>query len=166
MPIATHAPQLLANTTLSTLLQDKLAVLSPLDNTTLTDNVWRFQDSRQIITVDFTLFEQAHLQLAETVTVRFDGRHIPLNLIEFAKLIWLEVASVIRLGRANFNQIIDKLALLFYYLHAQQLDQLDELSVEGFYGLCLTQNITKQGIKKRLAAPVYSSRFEPLTLKC
>lgn len=164
MPIATHAPQLLANTTLSTLMQDKLAQLSPLNNCTLTDNVWRFQYSAQTITLDFTLFEQPFVQFAKTVTVRFDGRYIPLNLIEFAKLIWLEVAPVIKIGRTSYHQIIDKLALLFHYLHAQQLDQLGALEVEGFYGLCLTQNATKEGIKNRLSAPAFPIRFEPLTL--
>jgi hypothetical protein len=165
MPIATYAPQLFANSTLSTLLQDKLAQLFPLDNAALTDHVWRFQHSKQTITIDFTLFEQPSVQFAETVTVRFDGRYIPLNLIEFAKLIWLEVASAIKVERNSYQQIIDKLALLFYCVHEQKLDQLNALDVEGFYGLCLTQNITKEGIKKRLSAPSYSSRFEPLTLK-
>lgn len=165
MAIATCAPQLLVNTTLSTLMQDKLAQLSPMDNAALTDNVWRFQHSKRTITVDFTLFEQPSVQFAETVTARFDGQYIPLNLIEFAKLIWLDVTSEIKVGRTSYHQIIAKLALLFHYLHVQQLDQLDALDVEGFYGLCLTQNVTKTGIKKRLAAPVYSTRFEPLTLK-
>lgn len=165
MSIATHASQLLVNTTLSTLMQDKLAQLSPLDNAALTDNVWRFQHSTQTIKVDFTLFKQPSLQFAKTVTVRFDGRYIPLNVSEFAKLIWLEVASVIKAGRNPYHQIIDKLALLFHYLHAQELDQLDAIDVEGFYGLCLTQNVTKEGIKKRLSAPSHTVRFEPLTLK-
>lgn len=165
MPIATHAPQLLVNTTLSTLMQDKLAQLSPLNNAVLTDNVWRFQYSKQTITVDFTLFEQPSVQFAETITVRFDGRSILLNITEFAKLIWLEVASAIKVGATSYHQIIDNLALLFYYLQAQQLDQLDALDVEGFYGLCLTQNVTKEGIRKRLSAPAYPTRFEPMTLK-
>lgn len=164
MPIATHAPQQLVNTSLSTLMKDKLSLLSPLDNATLTDNVWRFQHPRVTITIDFTLFEQPIVQFAETVIVRFDERHIPLNLIEFAKLIWLEVASGIKTTRGSYHQIIDKLALLFHYLQAQQLDQLDTLDLERFYGLCLTQNVTKEGIRKRLSAPAFPSRFEPLTL--
>lgn len=165
MPIAPHAPQLLVNTTLSTLMQDKLAQIFPLDNAVLIDNVWRFQHSRHVITVDFTLFEKTFLKFAQTVTVRFDGQHIPLNLIEFAKLIWLEVASVIKVDPSSYHQIIDKLALLFHYLQAQQLDHLDILDLEGFYRLCLTQNVTKEGIKKRLSAPSNPNRFVPLTLK-
>lgn len=165
MPIATHAPQLLVNTTLSTLMQDKLAQLCPLDNAALTDNVWRFQHSKHTATIDFTLFEQPSVQFTEAVTVRFDGKHIPLNLIEFAKLIWLEVISVMKIDSSSCHQVIDKLALLFHYLHAQQLDQLDVLNVEGFYGICLTQNATKEGIKKRLSAPAHDRRFTPLTLK-
>lgn len=164
MPIATHAPQLLANTPLSTLMQDKLTQLSPLDNAALTNNVWRFQLSTQILTIDFTLFEQSSVQFTETITVRFDGQHIPLNLIEFSKLIWLEVTTGIKLTQMASHQIIDKLALLFHYLRAQHLLQLDALDVEGFYALCLTHNITKHGAKKRLSAPAYSNRFEPLTL--
>lgn len=165
MPIATHVPQLLTNTTLSTLMQNKLAHLSPLDNAALTDNVWRFRHLIRTIKVDFTLFEQALVQFAETVTVRFDGLYISLNIIELAKLIWLEVASGIKVNRISYRQIIDNLALLFHYLQTQQLDQLDALDVEGFYGLCLTQDVTIGGIKKRLSAPAYSNRFEPLTLK-
>jgi hypothetical protein len=164
MPIATHTPQLLINTTLSTLMRDKLAQLSPLDNAALTDNVWRFQHPEQTITVDFTLFKQPYVQFAEMVIVRFDGRYIRLNLIEFSKLIWLEVASVIKPRPNALAQIIDKLALLFHYLHSRKLCQLDTLDVEGFYGLCLTQNVTKAGAKKRLSAPAYPNRFEPLTL--
>lgn len=164
MPIATHAPQLLSKTTLNTLMQDKLAQLSPLDNTALTDSEWRFQNSRQTITVDFTLFEQPFVQFAQTVTVRFDGQYITLNLIEFAKLVWLEMASVINANSNPYHQIIDKLALLFHYLHAQQLDQIGASDVEGFYGLCLTQNVTKEGIKKRLSAPAHHNRFDPLSL--
>lgn len=155
MPIANRATQLLVNTSLSRLLQDKLTLLSPLDNATLTDNVWRFQHPKITIKIDFTLFEQPSVQFAETVTVRFDGLYISLDLIEFAKLIWLEVTSGIKMTRGSYHQIIDKLVLLFHYLHAQQLDQLDAVDVEGFYGLCLTQNITKEGIKKRLSAPAY-----------
>lgn len=165
MSISTQAPQLLVSTTLWTLMQDKLARLNPLDESALTDNVWRFQYSKHAIKVDFTLFEEPSVQFAETVTVRFDGRHIRLNLIEFAKLIWLEVASVIKVGRNYYHQITEILSLLFYYLHAQQLDQLDSLGLEEFFGLCLTQNFTKEGIKKRLSAPAYTIRFEPLTLK-
>lgn len=164
MPIATHAPQRLDNTPLSTMMQDKLALLSPLDNAALTDNVWRFRHPTHIITIDFTLFEQPFLQFNETVTVRFQGQYIPLNLIEFAKLIWLEVASRSKINRRSYHQSIDKLALLFHYLQANQLDRLDALDVEGFYGFCLTQNVTKEGIKKRLSAPAYPNRFESLTL--
>ncbi len=164
MPISPHAQQLLVNTTLSTLMQDKLTQLSPLDNAELADNVWRFQHPKITITVDFTLFEQPSVQFAETITARLDGQYIALNLIEFAKLIWLEVASVVKIGRSSYHQVIDKLGLLFHYLHARQLDKLDASDVEGFYGFCLTQNVTKEGIKKRLAAPVYPTRFEPLTL--
>lgn len=164
MSIAPHAPQMLINTTLSKLMRDKLAQLSPLNNAALTDNVWRFQHPEQTITVDFTLFEQPFVQFAEIVTVRFDGRYIALNLIEFSKLIWLEVASVIKMRPNAFIQIIDKIALLFYYLHEQQLDQLDALDVEGFYVLCLTQNVTKDGPKKRMSAPAYPNRFQPLIL--
>lgn len=165
MPTATHASQLLVNTTLSTLMQDKLAQLFPLDNVVLNDNVWRFQYPTQTITIDFTLFKQPSMQFAEMINVRFDGRYIALNLIEFAKLIWLEVTSEIKVRPNALHQIIDQLALLFHYLHAQQLNQLDALDVVGFYGLCLTQNVTKEGIKKRLSAPAYPNRFEPLTLK-
>lgn len=165
MPIATHAPQLLANTTLSTLMQNKLAQLSPLDNAALTDNVWRFKSLKQVITVDFTLFEQPFVQFAETITVRFDGRYIPLKLIEFAKLIWLDVAFKTKVARNTYHQIIDKLALLFHYLHVQHFNQLDALDIEEFYGLCLTQNVTKERIKTRLSVPAYPVRFEPLTLK-
>lgn len=165
MPTATHASQLLVNTTLSTLMQDKLAQLSPQDNSALNDNVWRFQHPEQTITVDFTLFKQPFVQFVEMVNVRFDERYITLNLIEFSKLIFLEIASVIKLRPNAFTQIIDKLALLFHYLYAQQLDQLDALDIEGFYALCLTQNVTKDGAKKRLSAPAYPNRFEPLTLK-
>lgn len=165
MPTAIHASQLLVNTTLSTLMQDKLAQLSPQDNSALNDNVWRFQHPEQTITVDFTLFKQPFVQFVEMVNVRFDERYITLNLIEFSKLIFLEIASVIKLRPNAFIQIIDKLALLFHYLYAQQLDQLDALDIEGFYALCLTQNVTKDGAKKRLSAPAYPNRFEPLTLK-
>ncbi|MDR7121688.1 hypothetical protein [Rheinheimera soli] len=165
MPIATYAAQLLTNTTLSKLMQNKLAQLSPLDNPALTDNVWRFQYSKHIITVDFTLFEQPSVQFAETVTTRFDGHYIPLNLIEFAKLIWLDVTFETKVRKTSYYQIIDKLALLFHYLHVKQLDQLDALHVEEFYGLCLTHNVTKEGVKKRLSAPAYITRFDPLTLK-
>lgn len=164
MPMATHAPQLLVNTTLSTLMQDKLDQLSSLDNAALTDNVWRFRHPTQTITIDFTLFEQPLLQFVETVTVRFDGLYITLNLNEFAKLVWLEVASGLKIERNAFHQIIDKLALLFHYLKAQQINQLDAFDVEGFYSLCLSQNVTNEGIKKRLSAPAFNNRFEPLTL--
>jgi hypothetical protein len=146
-------------------MQNKLAQLTPLDNAVLTDNVWRFQIPKHTITVDFKIFEQPFVQFAETVTARFDGRYIQLNLIEFAKLIWLEVTSGIKAHRIAYRQIIDKLALLFYYLQKQQLDRLNALDVEEFYGFCLTQDVTTTGIKKRMSAPAYPNRFEPLTLK-
>lgn len=165
MPTANHTSQLLINTTLSTLMQNKLSQLSPLDNATLTDNVWRFQYPTQIITIDFTLFKQPYLQFAKMVNVRFDGRYIVLNLIELAKLICLEGVSEIKIRPNALNQIIDQLALLFHYLHSQQLNQLDASDLVGFYGFCLTHNVTKEGLKKRLSAPAYPNRFEPLTIK-
>jgi hypothetical protein len=165
IPIATHAPQLLTNTTLSKLMHNKLAQLSPLDNAALTDNVWRFQYPKLTITVDFQIFEKPLVQFAETVTVRFDGLYIQLNLIEFAKLIWLEVTSGIKIHRVSYRQIIDKLALLFYYLQTQQLDRLSASDLEKFYTFCLTQDVTTAGIKKRLSAPAHPNRFEPLTIK-
>lgn len=161
MPIATNAPQLFVNTSLLNLMQDKFAQLPTLDNATLTDNIWCFQHT----VIDFTLFEQPFVQFAETVTVRFDGQQIPLRLIEFAKLIWLEVASGIKPSRNPYHQIIEKLGLLFHYLLDEQLDQLDAIYLEGFYGLCLTRNVTKNGVKKRIAAPAYPNRFDTLTLK-
>lgn len=165
MPVATHLTQLLANTTLSTLMQNKLVQLSPLDNAALTDNVWRFKIPKQTVTVDFKIFEQTFVQFAETVTVRFQGQFISLNLIEFAKLIWLEVALGKKVHHIAFRQIIDKLALLFYFLREKQLDRLESLDVEEFYGICLTQNATIEGTTKRLSAPAFVNRFEPLTLK-
>lgn len=165
MPIASHTSQLLVNTPLSTLMQNKLALLSPMGKAALNDNVWRFQYPQNIITVDFKVFEQPFVQFAEAVNVSFDGQHISLNLTEFAKLVWLEVASVIKGSSTAYHQIIDKLALLFHYLQANRFNQLDVSNVEGFYGLCLTQNVTNEGIKKRLSAPSFSCRFDPLTLK-
>ncbi len=165
MPISTHAPQLLSNTALSTMLQDRLAQLSSLESASLTDNIWRFRYSTLTFTVDFNLFEHPLLQFTDTVTVRFGGQYIPLNLMEFAKLIWLEVTAGLSITRNVCSQIINKLALIFYYLRERQLCQLDVLDLEAFYALCLTQNFTKEGIKKRLSAPAYSTRFEPLTLK-
>jgi hypothetical protein len=164
MPTATHAPQLLANTTLSTLMQDKLAQLSPLENAALKDNVWRFRHPKQTITIDFRLFEQPALQFAATVNASFDGVRISLNLIDFAKLIWLEVATPIKLTSTSCRQIVDILALLFYYLHAQQLDQLYASDAAGFYGFCLTYNVSTDGVKKRLSPPSFPCRFEPLQL--
>ncbi|MCA1931697.1 hypothetical protein [Rheinheimera sp.] len=165
MPIAPHASQLLTNTPLSTLMQNKLVQLSPQDNAALTDNVWRFKNPIQTVTVDFKIFEQTFVQFAETVTVRFQGQLILLNLIEFAKFIWLEVALGKKVHHIAYRQIIDKLALLFHYLQEQQLDLLDVTDVEGFYGFCLTHDVSIVGAKKRLSAPAFANRFEPLTLK-
>lgn len=165
MPNAPYISQLFTSTPLSTIMQNKITQLSPLDNVALIDNLWRFRIRKETFTVDFKIFQEPVMKFAETVTVRFQGQYIPLNLTEFAKLIWLEVTSGKKVHRIPFRQIIDKLALLFYFLQAKQLDRLDLVDVEEFYGFCLTQNPTTTGTVKRMSAPAFPNRFEPLTLK-
>jgi hypothetical protein len=164
MPHATHSPRLLTKTTLADILESKLSALNPLDNATLTDDVWRFQMDSQVITIDFTLFTSTYLQFTESVTVSFDEQAIPLTLTEFAKLVWLEVTMGKAAQPKLYHQARDMLALVMAYLHSEGLDQLDASSLEGFYSTCLMQNPTEMGLKPRLSPPAYINRFEGLTL--
>lgn len=164
MSHATHAPPLLTFTTLIDSLESKLSALKPLDNGTFTDDIWRFRMYKQIITIDFALFSCPYLQFAESITVSFDEQAIPLTLVEFAKLVWLEMT----LGKATqpslYRQVYELLALLMAYLHSEGMDKLEPSDLVGFYGVCLMQNPTTEGLTPRLSAPACKIRFEGLTL--
>lgn len=164
MPHATHAPQLLTKTTLADSLESKLSQLNPLDNATLTDDIWRFQMATSVTTIDFTIFTSPYLRFTESITVSFDEQSTQITLVEFAKLVWLEITMGKVAQPMLYYQAWDMLALVMAYLHSEGLDQLDASNLEGFYSASLMQNPAKEGLKPRLSSPAYKTRFEGLTL--
>ncbi|MBO1927372.1 hypothetical protein J3998_07245 [Thiomicrorhabdus sp. 6S2-11] len=164
MPYATHVPHLLNNTSLAESLESKLSALNPLDNTFFNDDIWRFQTAKQVVTIDFTIFTSPYLQFTESITISFDEQTTQITLVEFAKLVWLEITMGKAALRKAYSQAFDMLALVMAYLYSEGIDQLDTSHLEGFYSTCLMQNPTRKGLTPRLSSPAYSNRFEPLNL--
>jgi hypothetical protein len=153
MPYATHVPHLLNNTSLAESLESKLSALNPLDNSAFTDDIWSFQTAIQVITIDFTIFTSPYLQFTDSITISFDEQTTQITLVEFAKLVWLEITMGKAAQSQLYYQALNMLALVMAYLYIEGLDQLDASNLEGFYSTCLTQNPTKEGLKSRLSSP-------------
>jgi hypothetical protein len=156
----------LFETPLQDTLADKLGRLSPIKGTTFESSVWVFRvDTRSTLcTLDFSIFSLPYLQFEHAISIKQDSHEISLTLVNFAKIIWLEAIA----GKSPTGQlyyaIYNILAGLFAFLYERKSDCLERSDLEAFYGFCLTQDVTMNGIKRRLSPPSFGNRLEVISL--
>jgi hypothetical protein len=162
----------LDNAALYDTLIDRFNQLDTLAGVEFTDAVWKINDvgNKLVITLDFSLFDKAHVAFVEHLTVNYNEQEIRLSLPDVAKAIWL-MAVEGKAGRRTLHHgAYHFIALLFSFLKEIGSDVLTQAQWVNFYAFCLTQNVAQKGVVKRLSTPAYKSRFEPLSqhhlIKC
>jgi hypothetical protein len=156
----------LDNAALYDTLIDRFNQLDTLTGVEFTDVVWKINDIRgsQVITLDFSLFNKAHVKFVEHLAVNYNEQEIRLFLPDIAKAIWLMAVE----GKASYRNLYygayHFIALLFSFLKEIGSDVLTQAEWVNFYAFCLTQNVAQEGVVKRLSTPAHNSRFEPLSL--
>jgi len=156
----------LDNTALYDTLIDRFNQLDTLAGVEFTDAVWKINYIRvgHVITLDFSLFDKAHVTFVEHLTVNYNEQEIRLSLPDIAKAIWLTAVEGKASRRNLYHGAYHFIALLFSFLKEINSDVLTQAEWVNFYAFCLTQNVAQESVVKRLSTPAYQSRFEPLSL--
>jgi hypothetical protein len=147
-------------------LIDGFNQLDTLAGVEFADAVWKFHHfgARGVITLDFSLFDKAHVTFVEHLAVNYNGQEVRLSLPDVAKAIWLMSVEG-KSGRSMlYHGAYHFIALVFSFLKEIDSDVLTQAEWVSFYAFCLTQNVAQEGVVKRLSTPAYQSRFVPLTL--
>jgi hypothetical protein len=154
------------NTALFDTLVDRFNQLDTLDGVEFTDDVWKINDAvgRQVITLDFSLFDKAHVRFVEHLAVDYNEQEMRLSLPDIAKAIWLMAVEGKAAHPSLYNGAHHFIALLFSFLKEIDSEVLTQAEWVNFYAFCLTQNVTQEGIVKRLSTPACNARFQPLSL--
>jgi len=162
--VSIYSLQKLEQSSLFNMMAEELSQLPFEKEVALTDEVWRIQTQTQVVSLDFSLFSKNHTRFAESVTVSYDKQTFELDLPDVAKLLWLHGVKAKNANYRTLQGVFNFIALVFSYVSSQKSNILDGTNISDFYGFCLTQNVTPMGITKRLSAPAFKSRFQPLTL--
>jgi hypothetical protein len=154
------------NTALFDTLVDRFNQLDTLDGVEFTDDVWKINDAggRQVITLDFSLFDKAHVRFVEHLAVDYNEQEVRLSLPDIAKAIWLMAVEGKAAHPSLYNGAHHFIALLFSFLKEIEAEALTQVDLVDFYVFCLTQNVAQEGVVKRLSPPAYQARFTPLPL--
>ncbi len=153
----------LARSTLYVALNNKLMTLSPLHEASFDSEVWQFatdSGKNRVSTLDFSLFNLPHLKFKERITVQYDGSNIEIFTIDLAKVLWLHMVEGLSPRSQSYLGTYNCLALLFTFLSEEGLSSLLPSGLEGFFAFCMTQNIGKDGVTRRLTVPSYGNRLE------
>ena len=147
-------------------VSDIFSQLPVVDGTEITDTTWKFHGSKanHFITLDFSIFDEEHVQFTQSLSVHYNDETLQLGLSAIAKILWLKAVSGKAVRGAPFNSTFNMIALVFGYLKASNADVLDGSMLVDFYGFCLTQNVTKTGIQRRFTPPSYKGAFDALPL--
>ncbi|MDB2486846.1 hypothetical protein N9W75_01995, partial [Porticoccaceae bacterium] len=145
-------------------VSDIFSQLPVVDGTEITDTTWNFYGSKanHFITLDFSIFDEEHVQFTQSLSVHYNDETLQLGLSAIAKILWLKAVSGKTVGRQLFNNTLNMIALVFGYLKSSNANVLDSSMLVDFHGFCLTQNVTKTGVQRRFAPPAYRSSFEAL----
>jgi hypothetical protein len=156
----------LDNAALYHTLIDRFNQLDTLAGVEFTDAVWKINEARdeRVITLDFSLFDKAHVTFVEHLAVNYDEQEIRLSLPNIAKAIWLMAVEGKASHRKLYHGAYHFIALLFSFLKEINSDVLTQAEWVNFYAFCLTQNVAQEGVVKRLSIPAHNSRFEPFPL--
>lgn len=146
------------------MVNDQFSQLSITDDVSLTDFIWRLNTPTQIVSLDFSVFSKPHMRFTQAVTVNYGQTTLVLDLFDVAKLLWLDAVKGKSERRQLLYGVFDFIALVFAYITTQEEKVINQTNLCDFYGFCLTRNITPSGTVKRISAPAYKARFEPLTL--
>ena len=156
----------LADTPLLDTLSDKLSKLQPLDDGNPEDTIWRFtvDGGRATCTLDFSIFELRHVQFQKEVLIKYDANDVSLSLRDFAKLIWLDMATGKKPTGMFYRGVFTILKGVFAFIVDRNIDYIKVTDLEDFYGFMLTQDVTEKGIQRRLSAPSYANRLGVIPL--
>jgi hypothetical protein len=156
----------LDNTALYDTLIDRFNQLDTLAGVEFTDAVWKINEvgNKQVITLDFSLFDKAHVAFVEHLAVNYNEQEIRLSLPNIAKAIWLMAVEGKSCRRNLYHGAYHFIALLFSFLKEINSEVLTQAEWVNFYAFCLTQNVAQEGVVKRLSTPAYESRFGALPL--
>jgi hypothetical protein len=151
----------LDNAALYDTLIDRFNQLDTLAGVEFTDAVWKINSARygDLTTLDFSLFDKAHVTFVEHLAVNYNEQEIRLSLPDIAKAIWLTAVEGKAIHRKLYYGAFHFIALLFSFLKEIGSDVLTQAEWVNFYAFCLTQNVAQEGVVKRLSTPAYESRF-------
>jgi len=144
-------------------INDKLDLLGPVNDARFTDNIWQFKNKNHIqshiITLDFGIFNNDYLQPFSAIEVVFSETKIPLSMVDFAKLLWLENVYEYKGANVTFSAKYNGICSLFYFLKENDIGIIDKSNLESFYGFLFAFDVTAEGLKKRVTPPAYYSRI-------
>lgn len=158
------SPQMLEQTSLFEMMANQFDQLLIVDSVKLTDMIWRINTPTHIVSLDFSLFAGDNLHFSDSVAVNYNKQSFTLSLPDLAKLLWLNHVKAKSPRPSLYQNSFEFIALVIAYVSSQGHRMIDGSNLSDFYEVCLTQNVTPEGFIKRLSAPAYGYRFEPITL--
>lgn len=144
---------------------DKLKLLSPMNDVSFTDDMWQFTYIRSTNKSDFSCFHREHTKFSNRVSLIFNNEMIEISIIELAKFLWL-FQKESKATSLNGSRIIDCLAVLFSYLKKKEVELLSIDELVGLYADMLTVNASGERLTSRLSAPAFNSRLNVFDVKC
>ena len=99
-------------------VSDIFSQLPIMDGTEITDTTWKFHGSKanHFISLDFSIFDEEHVQFAQSLSVHYNDETLQLGLSAIAKILWLKTVSGKAVRRQLFNSTLNMIALVFGYL--------------------------------------------------
>lgn len=137
---------------------DKLQLYNPCNNAQFDDDLWTFRSRFGLTNIDFSIFRKKFTRFIEHTTLTYEDKEIVISVVEFAKLLFLEVVRTVNISDSG-GVVADNLALLFSFMAENQCERLQLDDLKSFYTLMLTMDATTQGLRKRLSPPAYRSRL-------
>ena len=124
-------------------------------------NTWRIKHkaTNSSVIIDFDLFNMESYKVRDFFEVTYNNKRLSVSNIDMAKLLWLDLMVDKGSSVSSYRGVYDCLALLFYYLKENQLEQLKKSNLEEFYSILLNYNPARNGIEKRFSAPSFGTRI-------
>lgn len=141
-----------------------LQQLSPINNATITDDLWTFTEKNVNKSINFNHFNLPYTKFTEEVSLTFKNKLIHVTTKELAKLLWLSIHED-RSSIQSSVKLLEVLSLLFSYLLSNQTISIDESELEDFFTYLLSYNLTQEGPELRFSPPAYRSRLHFLNIK-
>jgi len=144
---------------------DNLQMLSPENNITINDDVWKFKYKNTIHSVDFSNFSQSYTRFCQSINLIFAGVKIKVTLVEFAKVLCLSMMEG-KVASYTVNHKCECIAQLFGYLKIKKVKCLLKHDLVGLYTHMLTQNASENGFVPRFSIPSFSTRLKVFDVNC